>query len=527
MPSPGSRYITHKLYPVFLETWIKSLDCYEGTGGFLDPTRPYLIPHPREFNDHSIKDKETDSYRVNPNPTSPSPKLQMRRKLARYENIYAMIADTIVGSLFNEAPARGFSETKQNAFVRAFWKDADGMGSDIDAVMQDAWIKAAVFGHVFCLVDRGNDEDAQTAADQRPPRIVQYTPIDILDWLEDTRGQLVEIKLLETKPRESLDQIERPSDRQVRVVGTEKATLYDYRGKVIEEVTHGFGRLPGAMLYGRRRTMLKTVGRSVMGDPSNYIDLYNLSSEERELLRNQTFAMLNVPLGTGQGEERMSVSEAQAMIGSQSGTANVLFTPVAANYISPQSSNIEAYNLAQDRLARMIYRIVTLPWESDSKDAEAAGSHAFKRRELHNTLLKFAEELQRTENTILDLVYAAEVGPDRAEAQRETDGASVEYPKRFDPPDLEKVANDAAAMLGLDLGETATREIKKQTAGVRLGHLPAETLAQINAEIDAMKVETAEDRRKAMLEQMTERLGGDPQDGDAPPEPPTPPDLAE
>ena len=59
---------------------------------------------------------------------------------------------------------------------------------------------------------------------------------------------------------------------------------------------HGFGRLPVVALYGQRRA-LTSVGASCMGHSSLHIDLFNLVSEARELLRKQTFSQLNVILG--------------------------------------------------------------------------------------------------------------------------------------------------------------------------------------------------------------------------------------
>jgi hypothetical protein len=57
--------------------------------------------------------------------------------------------------------------------------------------------------------------------------------------------------------------------------------------------------LPVVYLFGKRRALLTDIGESVLGDPRNYIDLFNLTSEIRELLRNQTFSFINLPLGTG------------------------------------------------------------------------------------------------------------------------------------------------------------------------------------------------------------------------------------
>src|SRR5690349_18358921 len=88
LPAPLAIALQHPLYTQWQPVWSAAYDVYEGAGGFLDPARPYLIAHPREWLDHSFKDADG---RMQPNdaPSKPSPKLQMRRKLARYENVAA------------------------------------------------------------------------------------------------------------------------------------------------------------------------------------------------------------------------------------------------------------------------------------------------------------------------------------------------------------------------------------------------------------------------------------------------------
>jgi hypothetical protein len=191
--------ITHPIYTAFAASWKKAHDVYEGAGGFMDPDCPYLIPHPREWLDHSVKDASTGVMVPNPNPTQASPKLKMRRKLARYENVAAAIIETVVGALFKQAPARIFAKAP-NERVKAFWADVDGHKTTIDTFMEDAWISAAVFGHAVLVLDKPKDV-AATKADMQAPRLRRYTPLDVIDWLEDADKNITAVKLLEAAPR--------------------------------------------------------------------------------------------------------------------------------------------------------------------------------------------------------------------------------------------------------------------------------------------------------------------------------------
>lgn len=506
MAHAGSRTLFHPLYSAFETTWRQALDVFEGTGGFLDETRPYLLPHPREWLDHSVAEKDDDNNIIrwvpNPSPTNPSPKLKIRRKMARYENIAAALLETVTGALFLDPASRTFKDGTTNDKLQAWWQDVDGRGTAIDAFMRESWVVSAVFGHAILLLDKDGKE-APTQADVALPVLSRYTPLDMIDWLLDEDGSLIGVKLLEAVPRETFDV--KPlsvNDYRVRVVDRETWTLYDHRGKKIAGDAHGFGKLPIEILYGRRRPLTPVVGKSVMGDPQLYIDAYNLVSEVRELLRNQTFALLNVPIG-----QDGDPSREQARIGSQSGTSSVLFSTNPIAYVSPQPENVQQYHEHIDRLTRTIYRLASVPWEGDSKDAESADSRKIKRQDLHNVLSKYAAECQRTERCLVDLVYRALVGPDRADAEREADGVTVTYPSSFEPPDLEAVAARAGELIGLDLGETAVKEIKKRTVRVALPNLDKDKQEASDAEIDAIDVLTAEEKQANMLEQTKARFG--------------------
>ncbi len=497
--SAGQTKFTHREYAKWKPSWSTALDVYEGAGGFLDPERPYLVPHPREFLDHSIK-LEDGSTAPNPNPRQPSPKLKMRRRLARYENVAEIIVQAPMGALFQQAPDRVFGREKTNKDLLAFWANCDGKGTAIDTAMQDAWLVAAVFGHAILLLDKPETEGA-TAAETGLPRLCRYTPLDLIDWLVDDYGELTAVKLVEPVARTSFESNPNVELLQVRIVDAEKWALYDAKGKKTSEGEHGFGRLPVQILYGKRRPLTPIIGKAVMGDPQLYVDLYNLVSEVRELLRNQTFAVLNLPIGTTGDLQRE-----QELIGRQSGTSNVLFSTNPAQYLSPQGDNVSAYHEHIDRLSRMIYRLAAVPWESDSRVAEAAESRRIKREEQTNVLQKYARELQHVDRQIVDLVYRAKMGPDQAEKRQAEDGVQVSYPTEFSPPDLESVAKEAAKAVSLELGSLATKELKKRTVRAFLPNLETKQLREIDDEIDAQEILTTAERQQSLLEATALRL---------------------
>jgi hypothetical protein len=332
----------HDLYTLWQPTWIQLAHVREGTGGFLDGT--YLVAHPREWLDHTIRTANENGTTVtttNPNPRVAGPKLKARRKLARYENVASSILDVKKAALFREPPTRRVGkdakagQEKDPSRLEQWWENVDGCGTDITDAMRGWWDLAGTFGHVVLYLDMAGTTETTdavtTAADQGWPYVRPYTPMDVLDWRRDENGKLIWIKLLEaviSKPDPNLAAV---TTYRIRVVDDTKWTLYDYkRGTYASEGEHGLGVVPVVYLYGKRRALMTDVGESVLGDPRNYIDLYNLTSEIRELLRNQTFSFINLPLGTG--PDAMSVEQAQAMMGSQTGTMNVLFSAQPAGF---------------------------------------------------------------------------------------------------------------------------------------------------------------------------------------------------
>ncbi|MGE0451724.1 MAG: hypothetical protein AB7Q29_19275 [Vicinamibacterales bacterium] len=508
--SPKVAANTHALYKDLKETWTQLAHVREGTGGFL--TGEYLRAHPREWLDHTLVSQTTDAatgavstiHRANPNPRQPSAKLLMRRRLARYENVASAIVQATKAMLFRDQPTRrvgAHGPTETAAPIERWWQDVDGRETHIDDAMAIWWDLAATFGHVGLYFCQEAIAEASTAADEAVPYVRVYTPLDILNWLTDDDGQIVSVKLQEAIPPDSYET--QGPEHRVRVVDTTSVTVYDLKsGKQQSRWDHGLGRLPFVFLFAKRRPLLADVGESILGDPRAYIDLFNLTSEVRELLRNQTFSFINLPLGKGQ--DAQSVEEAQTMLGKQTGTMNVLFSAEAGQILTGDPANVTSYHQEIERLRREIYRETGVQWESDTTQAEAMGSLKIKREDMTARLSMYADECQKAEYALVDLFYRASFGADQAERKLGGDQVTVQYPNRFDHEPftniLAEVESASAIGMPVEVLKTLRKQILPKFEG--MADLPPEQLQELEQAIDAAPDE------QSGLEALRARLQG-------------------
>jgi hypothetical protein len=556
---PKAAAQVHPLYSLLRPTWEQLAHVREGTGGFLDGT--YLVAHPREYLDHTIVTTDTATgatvSRTNPSPRSPSPKLLARRRLARYENVASSIIEAKKSALFREQPTRRVGEqvpvkpqtppvqaqadpvadptsdpstTKKPVQMAApppaepapeseleqWWEDVDGDDTHIDDAMAAWWDLAATFGHVVLYLDISAPADEPaTAADQPSPYVRLYTPLDVLDWRRNDQGCLVWVKLLEATQPEFLGTVGDARSvvtYRIRVVDETSWSLYDFKtGKFISRGPHGFGRLPVVYLFAKRRALLSDIGESVLGDPRNYIDLYNLTSEVRELLRGQTFSFINLPLGTG--PDAMSVESAQAMMGQQTGTMNVLFSGGDAKILTGDPANVTSYHDEISRVKREIYREAGVQWATDSKDAEAANSLELKQDEMNVRLSAYADECQQAEYALADLWYRARYGEDLGPTKLEEAQVVIHYPEHFTATPFDEVLKQVQAAQSIGMPALFLKELRKAIVAKFEGmaNLTPEMMRQINEAIDtAADDPTPAERMKQKMDVLAVAAGGTP-----------------
>lgn len=504
--TPTQEVVAVTSHPIYLElgdVWRRLAHVAEGTGGFLDGT--YLVAHPREWVDHKAE-----------NPTTATKKLKERRTLARYENWADTILTLLAGGLFRKQAVRraGDDSSETPHAIEDWWLNVDGMDTPIDQWWVQAWKVAAIFGHAIIVMDR-DPKPSDTYADAPPLYLRLYTPLDVPDWLVDERGALTGIAVAEAIPRATFTQsVTGTQVRHIlpdgwRVVQRSSGTAN--AGAVVAQGAWDYqGALPVVVLYGKRRALTPVIGQSILGDPQLFIDDYNLTSEIRELLRKQTFSILNVPLGVG--PDAVTVEQAQIMLGEVTGTANVAFTPEPASYLSPDTSNVTVYQDERTQLRRTMFRLAGLPWEGDSRDAESADSRRIKREDLNQTLGGYAAEIEVADEAIARLWFQATYGA-RWEREWEAAGVTITWPDTFDSDVLDDVIARTQAAIGLGLGKTAQKELKKQVVGALLPTATPSTLQEIAKELDAQEeMPSAVDAQRARLQAA---LAGEPDEDEA------------
>jgi hypothetical protein len=477
----------HPLYSQHLPIWQQLSDVRTGQGGFLDGT--YLVAHPREWLDFTAE-----------RPVKPSKKLKARRALAAYENFASTIISAFKAGVFREQPIRrvgpqGEKASETPTALQDWWQDVDGRGTSIDDHQMIAWDAAGTFGHVFLYMDRAPSpgDPPLTAADAAPPYVRIYAPADVPDWVEDDRGELTAVKFLELEPRPDLMAPHELDRRRYRIVDTERWRLYNKQGQLIDQGEHGMGMLPVVRLYAQRIPQQPGIGQSLLDNPKLFIDLYNLRSELRELLRNQTFSVLNIPIGTGQ--DALTVQQLKEMNSGSIGTEDVIFSGSAAAFISADAANVAAYQEEIHRCLRHIYRLAALQWESDTKDAEAEGSLKLKREDMNQRLAQLADELEKADYSLAKLWYRATYGVDAGDQRFEKDQIQILYPQTFHETPFDQLLEQSQAAISLGMPALFLKELRKRLVSKFLPDAPDEVIQQVNKAIDTQPDDLTPDQQ--------------------------------
>lgn len=493
----GIRATFHPLWTFFQEEWTLLAHVREGSGGFRDGT--FLVAHPREWEDYTSEA-----------PTKPTKKLKARRSLACYENFAASILDAKKTALFRETPNRRVSEgrgpeqqtDRDPSDLEQWWQNVDGCGTAIDDYLSHSWDLAATFGVLWLYLDRPKGAPAATAADVAAPFLRVYSPLDLIDWIVNDRGEMTQALFREAVVRSTFTNQVDGSAYQLRHVTPEYWAVYDQQGQLLEggpvNGLHRLGVLPVVPLFAQRRALRKHVGQSVLGDPKAHVDLFNLTSEIRELLRNQTFSFINIPLGTG--DQAMTVEKAKEMLGGQTGAMNVIFSGAAAQILSGQADNVTVYHQEFERRLRNIYRQSGVGWESDSKDAEAEGSLKLKREDMNTRLAFYADELEKTDYALARLFYRAMYGAEAGQQKFDEARVSIRYPDTFDMTPFEEVLKQAQGALTLGFPAIVLKAIRKALLSKFLPDLTPEQLVELLEAIEAAEDDpTPMEKMKAKL----------------------------
>lgn len=408
------------------------MDAYTGRGGF--ETGEYLVRHGREGDDKYLN----------------------RKAICTYPNYVRKVVNAYLGTLFG-APAQRSGEAAAWAALQA---NADGAGGQIDDVMRRAERLAMLLGTVYLVVDRPQGA-ALTRADDLTlmPYVVIRKPADVASLTLDRLGGVQRIVF---RDRDAAGEpVYRGWDAERWWIsqdenGESLVTGADDRPATGE---HRLGRVPVVRLHSS--DLIEVTDERA--DPwvrdlaALALDLFNLWSELRELLRSQTFSIFTLPIADQAEVERLRTH------GLTIGTENAVpYDPSRGGqpgYVAPPDGPVTLYQQqVKDTVAR-IYELANLEFIGSNQASGVALE--YHTRNANKTLGLFAQGMELAEAEVGRLACAWLGEP--------PDDVRVTYPKSFDVEDLRLRLGEAVDAVALDMGAEFNRLLKARTARQVLG----------------------------------------------------------
>lgn len=412
------------------------LDAYSGKGGFA--SGEYLVTHARE---------SVDKY-------------QGRKALAVYTNYCRKIVDVYMGFLWKQSPAREIDD-----LYSQFADDADGTGSKLNTLLFTYQRLAMITGTVFVIVDKPQVQGPSKAT-QALPYLRLRTKQQLVAETKDDAGNWLSVTFSESLNKKTV----------YRTFTTSGWRLSeDAKGEtLIDQGDYNLNRVPVVRLH-----IAKPLNPTDTSSESFFYDLaalnwmlYNLDSEQRELFRAQTFAILALPV--------MDDAEREKLKDLTIGTENALtYNPAGGGkpeFIAPPPDPIELYEKKMLAIVEAIYKVANLEFVGGVQQSGVALSFHFQ--EANSALASMAEMCELAENEIADLVYLWQ--------GREFTG-NIAYASDFNISDLQQAINTAMDAVNLNMGAEFDKALKKRLAKQILGNDAAPSnMTAIDAEIDAM-----------------------------------------
>jgi hypothetical protein len=450
----------HPEYDQNVENWQLLIDAFEGTGGFADGE--YLWPYQNE---------RLSSY-------------DKRKKMARYHNYVETIVDLYVRHVFTQEPARRSDSEEYNDWL----KDVDGEGTTISDYLRHSVSLALSAGHAGILMDATPDAPlGPSKADQRArPFLTHYPATSITDW-RTKRAAVTGIKLIEQAQAASIADAVPTGDDAIRYLlwDAEGWARFDHEGALLAAGVPGLELVPFEVLRPKPSVTRTFIGRSLFSHGKIIQALFNRMSEEDQVLRDQAFSLLTVEVS-----DDGDVEQAKKAIGDDVGTTVALCVKGKPAYISPDMKVPAEVRANIVQIIREIYRVAHMRYERDSLDAEAAEAIRLQFKELNEMLQGLAAELQRVEMSLARFYFAwTSATPEQAAAAFDAANVSITYPNEFFLADLRLDLDAWAQGIAMQLGETATKEIKKLAVRRIFPEATTDDLQTMEDEIDTMPAE--------------------------------------
>lgn len=418
-----------------------------------------------------------------------------RVKMAYYFNFCAPIIDIYTNHLFKKPIIEDWKSIAKSVDYRK--ENIDRRDSSIYEFRKEIAELSQVFGHAFVITDK---PEAPVMVRSRQdeidndlfPYFSVFYPTDIINWSLDIFGSPYWVLVRESRdgnqdPMQFDKEIK--NQLQYRLWTRGDWFLFNAKYEPIAAGQHGLGHVPITCFINKKSKKERAfLGISRIADISFVArDVFNACSELRQILRDQTFAILTMQ-GTADEYDEIKV-----------GTSKGLLYPVDRDrpgYISPEAANAEVMFKHIDRQISTMFRLAKLEGGSakpqdQSAQTQSGVSKAWDFNETNQALSDLADNMQDGESKLWR-TFAQWEG-------KEFDGHVI-YPKEFSVQSLNEDLDEAEKELKLNLGQTFNIEVKKAIIKKKFPRIDELTLQSMIDELET--VET-----KAEGGRLLDRLG--------------------
>jgi hypothetical protein len=176
----------------------------------------------------------------------PNDAYQDRQAVTAFPKLCARVLSVYATHLFSEKPERSIPDGLQ-----AYVGDIDGDGTNIDALLAEQYTDIALpFGLVYFLVTKQTASDEiETLAQEKEaglrPLVVPFSPLDLLKWDFDERGQLKHIVLQDGRTQSGDFNEEHTSYDLLRIWKKDSWAIYKRSKATMTKKRIGFLMTPG------------------------------------------------------------------------------------------------------------------------------------------------------------------------------------------------------------------------------------------------------------------------------------------
>lgn len=470
------------------------LDAYTGTGGFAgkikQPARGYLGWAAEIYGTGTAASAagvaSFDTY-LDRYPREDSPKFARRIEVAHYPGYVEAIVDLLLSYVLKREMARE-GIPKQ---ITDWAQDVDGSGTSWDEMLENTLIpRAALLGWIPLLIDADATPEGTTKAQTQGSRVraLPLFPANLLDWETDESGHFVwaKVRLDYTKRDGPLGDERKEQHYHLwsRTTVRKFVVVDDGRGQRVEsdggEQPNPFGFVPLSIWRHKPSPDDAVRGLGMVdGIASQVRRLFNLLSELDEHMRQQVFALLQVP----QSPNATGGTELQL------GTDNALPLPHESKheykYIAPPASVADTYETRIAATVDEIYRLARSENDRGKAVSSTSGvARAYEFEKTNRRLGDFAKQLARAERRTYHVLGRVMGLDDKA-----LEGTMVTAPTDFKVEDLATALENATQAITLGIGGTAEARIKQRVVDKMLPNLSPVDKATIDAEIEQERVD--------------------------------------